>query len=480
MPVKKSLLGLMLLLIMLSSTAQNYNAIHGSRFAGSLGVVNNPAAMVNTPYKWDLTLFALQAKASTNGLQLNNFSLLSPKNTELEVKNGDFSRYAHFATDLHLLNARYSLNRRQAFGFGINIRSNAHVTSGRFNYQDTITTGAGFLTANRNTNPAFNASIISSSWAEYYGSYSQTVWESDNAHINAGITLKISRGISGAFARVRNLTYRADQPGANADYFITGGRAEYGYSINYDGTYNNASAMKNVKDFMRQSRSFIGADIGIEYIFSKDNNRDEGFYSINNDPMDHDLKIGVSVLDIGKNNYTYGVESRKLAGAFDKDDNFLSVRNFPEVSTFDQFNDSVQANIISYGTPTGVFAIQLPTRLVINVDKNLGYHFYLNGELSFNFYSASGDRGYNTRELNLLTITPRWETVNWGAYLPVQYNTQGQVWVGGALRLGPFLLGLHDLTWLRKSNKAPNGGFYLAAILRRKYSTEKKSDCPSF
>ncbi len=40
--------------------AQNYHAMEGSPFAGSLGVANNPASIVNTPYPWDVTLFSFQ------------------------------------------------------------------------------------------------------------------------------------------------------------------------------------------------------------------------------------------------------------------------------------------------------------------------------------------------------------------------------------------------------------------------------------
>ncbi|MBC7423753.1 MAG: hypothetical protein H7334_09900, partial [Ferruginibacter sp.] len=37
--------------------AQNYHAINGSSYAGSLGVGNNPASIVHVPYAWDVTPF---------------------------------------------------------------------------------------------------------------------------------------------------------------------------------------------------------------------------------------------------------------------------------------------------------------------------------------------------------------------------------------------------------------------------------------
>ena len=61
--MKKLLLAILLpLMIITGSPAQNYHAIQGSSYAGALGVHNNPAAIVNTPFKWDLVLFGAQLK----------------------------------------------------------------------------------------------------------------------------------------------------------------------------------------------------------------------------------------------------------------------------------------------------------------------------------------------------------------------------------------------------------------------------------
>ncbi|MDP3666126.1 MAG: hypothetical protein Q8R50_05555, partial [Sediminibacterium sp.] len=117
-------------------------------------------------------------------------------------------------------------------------------------------------------------------------------------------------------------------------------------------------------------------------------------------------------------------------------------------------------------------------RLIINIDKHLTHHFYLNGELSMNFFSTSNYTKLRTRELNLLTITPRWETFGWGAYLPVQYNTQGQVWVGAAIKMGPLVLGFHNLGLLGK-NPTLNGGGYLLLSIHpfSKRNVLSKMDC---
>lgn len=68
--------------------------------------------------------------------------------------------------------------------------------------------------------------------------------------------------------------------------------------------------------------------------------------------------------------------------------------------------------------------------------------------------------------MNLLALTPRWETKRFGAYLPVLMNTRKQVWAGGAFRAGPLLLGTHNLANLFSKNSFQNGGLYLALTIR--------------
>jgi hypothetical protein len=96
-----------------------------------------------------------------------------------------------------------------------------------------------------------------------------------------------------------------------------------------------------------------------------------------------------------------------------------------------------------------------------------------------NFYSTSSFTKFRTRELNLITVTPRWETIGWGAYLPVQYNTQGQVWVGAAVKMGPLVIGMHNLKLLSKDPMLSGGAYLLLSIHPfNKKAVLSKMDCP--
>ena len=62
-----------ILLAGLKVSAQNYHAVQGSPYAGSLGIANNPASMLSNPINWDVTLIGTQLKGTTNIFTIYNY-----------------------------------------------------------------------------------------------------------------------------------------------------------------------------------------------------------------------------------------------------------------------------------------------------------------------------------------------------------------------------------------------------------------------
>ncbi|MEJ0106960.1 MAG: DUF5723 family protein [Bacteroidota bacterium] len=110
---------------------------------------------------------------------------------------------------------------------------------------------------------AYSAKFSSSSWAEIYASYARTIIDNDAARLNAGITLKVNKGLSGATARLENAGY---QEVGNNRYSITGGYLEYIYSSNYDHWQKNNPANTNISNLVRYSHGGISFDAGVEYL----------------------------------------------------------------------------------------------------------------------------------------------------------------------------------------------------------------------
>ncbi|THU33500.1 hypothetical protein FAM09_25465 [Niastella caeni] len=472
------LLAFLLLLVYLHGYTQNYYAIQGSNYAGSLGIGNNPASIVNTPYKWDLDILSVQVKNATNGVVIENYSLLSdPGKSQYRFREGDYRRFAYTDFNINLLNARYALNRRQAIGAGINLRSYAQLSTGPINFIDTLKTTRDFLDLG-NYNRKLYGDFVHSSWLEFFVTWAQTIWDRADRRLNAGITAKISRGLSGAYINVLNGSTTQTVHGNSYAYTMQDVYAEYGYSHNYDTWQKGRSRNQNVRDFLNYSRAGLSLDLGVEYLIKP------GVVSSvfdEDDYYDYDWKIGLSLLDIGFNQFQYGRNSRIVTGFQDNIiDTVLDVR-FTDISNLQEFNDRLEGIAGNIQQPNGPFKVVNPARLVLNVDRYLFGAWYVNGNASLNLSSLSGSQ-WRLTELNMLTITPRWETKLWGFYLPVQFNTKEQFWVGGAFKIGPLLLGVHNWANVFAKNKMQNGGGYIALVIRPGKSTtnrlDKRLDCP--
>ena len=454
---------LILILPALETYAQNYQAIHGSSYAGSLGVGNNPACIVNTPFSWDVDIFSLQARNTTNAVTIYNYSLLSsPAKSRYANNPGNFARKGDLNYNINVLNARFALNRRQAIAFGCNIRGYARATTSAFNYNDTMQTVRQFFTANSRLTGA-SGDFAGSNWIELFATYGQTLWDRPADRLNAAITLKVSRGLAGGYARVRDGSIQQEQQGNKIVYLLKNATAQYGYSSNFDSWQNNKSSSQNIHDFLSRTQGGISVDLGLEYLI-KDQSISTAYGE--DDYYDYTWKIGVSLMDLGFNRFKYGNQSRRLTGVKPGTDATIVNDKLVGVQSLKEFNDSVATIVNSSNAMPGSFRVFNPARLIVNADRFITGAFYVNGELSLNLSSLAGDNHLYVRELNLITITPRWETMHWGVYMPIQYNVARQFMVGAAIKAGPLLIGLHNLGNIFSKNKMQNGGGYIALVLR--------------
>lgn len=440
--------------------AQNYQAINGSSYAGSLGASNNPASIVHVPYAWDITPFAIQAKQSTNGFIIDKYGLLSsPKNAELILQNGIKKGFVFANQDIRLLNTRISLNAKAAISFGATIRNYSYATSSQINLQDTAIRLANFMKINMDHVP-FSGKFRSSAWAELYAGYAKTIIDDGERVLNAGITLKVNRAFAGGYATASDINFTPTLNGNMRVNLLTSGSLKYGYSANLDNIDKNLNSIGNIKKLVIKSYNSYSADIGFEYLALTDEDKEvSGDYA-------YDTKIGVSLMDIGWNKYIYSNESHlaigNAPGVTDKiiDNKIHSIRSIRD------FNDSIASLVNSFETLTGKFNVNEPTRLVINVDQHIAENIFINTEITLPFIPLVTNKLLRIIDMNLLAVTPRWELKSIGVYLPILFNTQKQLWVGGAFKAGPVLIGTHNLANLFTKNKMQTGGFYIAFTVR--------------
>lgn len=439
--------------------AQGYQALNGSAFTGSTAVFNNPAASVNSAYKWDLTLFSVQAKLSNNSAYIKSDSTGS----KLTMKDDYGSKFLHANVDVSLFNLLYKIDNQHAINFGIRARTYNHVKTAPFHYSDSITSFHSFLVANDRA-PYVEGFVTHTGWLEADLNYSQVLFENSNSKLSGGVTLQIMKGLSGAYVKLNKISYLESKSATDTSFSFTNGSASYGYGAGYDES--------SFQDAYKTAVTTLGLSLGVEYMTY--NNE----MSVNNN-LNYDWKIGLSIMDLGANSFKPSPTSGQFYGPNVAVADADVDRKLSGSSNMKDFRDSLSTLFSNNSTLTDNFTISTPTRLIINIDKNLGSHFYVNGDISLNFFSTSSYTKLHTRELNLLTITPRWETIGWGVYLPIQYNTQGQLWLGAAIKAGPLVLGFHNFGILKKDALVNGGGYVLLSI--HPFSKKRilsKMDCP--
>jgi hypothetical protein len=223
--------------------------------------------------------------------------------------------------------------------------------------------------------------------------------------------------------------------------------------------------------------------MGVEYLVKSQAVK---VYGDDDDYFDYEWKIGVSLLDIGANRYVYGTQSRAASNPKSSVSDSALNAKFDNTGSLAQFNDSLATIVNNISTLRGPFTIYNPARLVINVDRPLQDHFFLNADLTLNLGGSNNGKRLFTKEMTLLAVTPRWETRKLGGYLPVTLTTDGKLWVGGAVKVGPFLGGVHNWANVFSKTKVQNGGFYLSFVIRPgngkgfKDKEDKQYSCPKY
>jgi hypothetical protein len=477
--MKKSLLLIVTCFILQGNKAQFYQAVHGSNFAGSLGMLNNPASALASPTPWDITIFGIQARNSTNLFYLEKYGPGKSSEELLPfIKNGDFKKRLNAAINLNLVNARVKLSNHISVGMGLNFRSGNRIKTSTYNFQDSISEANSFLHINISNQP-LQALVLSSSWMEPYGSMAFKIAESKNFILTAGISAKVTKGLFGLTTKLDNAFYESILPGIPV-YQPTDIELQYGYSRNADEWDPSKSLLSNMKNYLGKSEGGGSFDFGVEWIV-KDRKNIELFEE--RTQYNYTWKIGVSLLDLGYAKYKYGLLSRNASGIklsfsgkslFDKFDS--------TVNTLATFNDSLKTVVAQFSSRVGIYKVSNATRLVFNVDRTVSDLFNINAEFNLPLSIIPTDKDLQLQTLPSITITPRIEGRKYGAYLPLTINGDGYFWMGAAFKAGPLLIGMHDVLPFLQKTPYPNGGGYLAYVIspseKLKKAKAKDVKCP--
>jgi len=380
-------------------------------YSGIQGVSYNPANIVNSKYRLDITLFSVNGLIGNDYIGVNLGELLKLED-DFEIEdssNKNLSNANNFYINTEVIGPSFYFNLNEKSSIGIITKARALANINSLNGELIETIFDGFSEDEDFDLDSQNTSGTVHGWAEIGLSYGRILYEKENQVLSAGVTLKYLKGVGGYFFRSNSIEGQYD---ASAQSLTSSGNLIYGAANDFDADDINFDNLS----------SGFGADIGFNYTFYPEDSSN----GVRNFTSKHLLKLGLSVTDIGSINY--------------KDTTISNYNLNSTVSTADYDDDLIEFldENYSFTETNGESKFKLPTALHVMCDYNL------TGKL---FVSVQGDFSLTKKEegsnaiMNTATLSPRLETKWASLYMPIGFRQYGDFSWGAGARIGPLLIG---------------------------------------
>lgn len=444
--------------------AQQFNGFIESDFSGILGARVQPAAIADSPYKFDFNLL------NANYYLTNNigFTQKGAEGTELIRFVDQNQKFLHTNIGLGGLSALFSLPRNQGVGIQFKIRAMGS-TEGLT--PDFISQINRFSDASFVENDVLNqqGQFVFALWQELALTYA-FVKKDDGFHRwKVGTTLKFVNPMGSVWIDMQDIDYSVDNVGL-VDFSEF--RTQAGYSANLD-RYEQFDGNDTFGGLPKGTGFKPALDIGVVYerVGYRRDPRGEKQTALERD-LTYEFRFGASITDIGVMNFEQGSAAFSTVGinpgVTNPQDIFNNIRSFREL------RDSLET-FLQVENKTGSYTISLPTSLNLSYDYNMGNNFYFGAAARFDL-TGLVPTDYRINYPSSVTLTPRYETGQSGLYMPIYINLAGDTDVGLAFRFGPLTLGTPSFGSLLSKQKK-SGGFFVSLSLNQLKANSKKPYC---
>ncbi|MEN9906991.1 MAG: hypothetical protein RLZZ540_132 [Bacteroidota bacterium] len=472
---KRIFLSLFALASFCSANAQSYLGYIPDNYAGVQGVLYNPASIADSRFKADINLFSLSTSVGNDLYGVKIFDVFkSGYDFDLEAKkNFSNANNAVFNTDIMGPSFMFNIAPKHTLAVFTRVRAFLNVidVNGKVINDITKDNSSSFPTANFGSPNA-----VGNSWGELGISYAAVLYQRGQHFLKGGITAKYLQGVANYHFQGTNITMAYNDTGSDlTSTYTTTGNAIYGSSQDF--------STNSKIDIDSKSKGY-GLDFGLVYEWRPEYTSDRADIKDLKHVNKYKLRLGVSVTDIGSMNYDKGVRN-----IYDLNRPSLSrptpitVADFDNADNFDQFmKDNFNHTVVN-----GTVKSYLPTALHADVDWNIHNKFYLNTNVDLGVVSKTK---LNQNSIaNRVSITPRYESKWFSAYVPLSYmDYSKQAQVGLGLRTGVFFIGSGSIISNIVSKSSRAADFHLGMkipIYQKKAKDEdgdgildKDDECP--
>jgi len=462
------------LLLMQTAKSQEQLGWMNDNYAGVNGIDLQPASIVDSRFKFDMSLLHFNAGANNNYIGVKRWTVIGSDSEDFDK---DKSLYENVTSDnkkFHLINTvslpvmnfMVTINQKNAFAITTQSRFYLNVDNIEPELAKLAWEELEYppLWGQNFTNDKLNFSTMA--WGEIGVTYGREIITIKDHYVKGALRVKYLMGLTAAYLYSDKLEYNFTNDDTLSIY---GSDVSYGMATNLnDDFYENPS-------FDITGKPTFGYDFGFVYEWRKkgaekyqyDMDGETGLWR--RDQNKYKLKAGFSVLDLGRLRFDKSPET----GNFYADIRDWDISNF-DVDGIDAFNDTINARFTRL-PDEGDFKMQLPTTISYQIDYNIWKPFYVN----HTGYIAVQREDKDSRLHNITTysLSPRIEHKWVGLSIPYSYQPgYGRHQLGAMLRLGPLVIGTNNLFNYFGSDVIYGGDFYFALKLPIMYGKPKDKD----
>ncbi|MFY0591734.1 DUF5723 family protein [Roseivirga sp.] len=420
-----------------------------------------PAAIADSPFKFDFNVL------NGNYYLTNNigFTRKGAEGTELIRFVDQDPRFLQTNIGLGGMSVLLSLPRNQGLAVQFQVRAMG----------STNDLTSDFITQiNRFSDQRFIDSNVSNqtgdftfaTWQEVALTYA-FVKKDDGFHRwKVGGTLKFVNPMASVWVNMENIGYSVDNVGL---VNFTDFESQVGYSSTLD-RYEDFGGTEAFNSLPKGTGFKPALDFGVVYerVAYRRDPRAENQTALEPD-ITYEFKVAASITDFGIMNFengsaafaTLGVNS----GITNPGDILDNLNSFPALR--DSLDTFLQIEDVS-----GSYTVSLPTSLNISYDYNFGNNFFVGASGRFDLTSFM-PTDYRVSYPNSITLNPRYETGQYGLYMPLFYNFAGDTDLGLAIRYGAFTLGSASFGSLFSKQKKSGSVFFSLSLNQLKANSKK-------
>jgi outer membrane protein OmpA-like peptidoglycan-associated protein len=461
------------------SLAQDFLPVLGDNYMGINQVTLQPASIAGSRFKVDVNLFGFNndmyndlVKINFSDIFGNNGGSLSENTDYVNNANGK-DKNAFMAQTILGPGILINLGDKDAIGFTSRTRK-------IMNIDDIDEPLARSYVKKFTLDEYFNQwyydeefRIVDHIFIDYGLSYAREVFNSGPNYLKTGITVKLLQGLGAASIQPDDFYYyiykqagnseEADYISLNSDYTSSGLSDNWNWGSNLNDNFHTGFTYQFV------AKPSVGLDAGVVYEFrprylnyryNMDGQKDLD----RKDQNKYLIKIGVSVLDIGRLKYEKEYNSQDFQANFTPESEFNPNNNEVPANThwmdiegadfgfppFVNFADTIYQRMLNdrgaepVGDNKEKFTVKLPTALSLQVDVNIMKGLYVN-LTTFTGLNQGLSSTENSHYMSNYSMTPRYEHKWFSVMVPVYYNQYQKLDIGLGLRAAFLYFGINNL-----------------------------------